>query len=85
MARIILIELLLFLTPFLVYYLLVVRAKRGERVSWPWVYLSLAGLTLAICAMLLLAFLDGEDPDLTYQPPSETPRVIDPNKPAYRQ
>ncbi|MCB1476143.1 MAG: hypothetical protein H6883_09605 [Rhodobiaceae bacterium] len=86
MARFILIELALFLLPFAVFYVLAVRARRGEEVSWPWLWLSLAGLVVTTAAFIWFASVDGEDPGLHYQPEAEqVPYELSPDKPAYRQ
>lgn len=86
MIRIALMELAFFLLPFVLFYFLVVRRKKGEQVTWPVLYLSIAGLTIAAIAMFWLAAVDGEDPDLHYTPAQDTTvKELDPTKPAYRQ
>lgn len=86
MARFILIELALFLLPFVVFYLVAVRARRGEDVSWPWLWLSLAGLVITTVAFIWFASVDGENPEEHYTPETEQiPYQLSPDKPAYRQ
>lgn len=86
MIRFILIELALFLLPFVVFYIVAVRAKRGEDVAWPWLGLSLAGLVIAATAFVWFAAVDGEDPSRHYQPAAEdVPYELSPDLPAYRQ
>lgn len=68
MLRAVLIELALFLTPFALYYLLVKRARRGEQITTPWLYLSLAGLLVAGSALVWYALTHGSDPTGQYTP-----------------
>ncbi|MGE0585713.1 MAG: DUF6111 family protein [Flavobacteriaceae bacterium] len=86
MARFILIQLALFLLPFAVFYLLAVRARRGQDVSWPWLWLSLAGLVITTAAFIWFASVDGQNPGEQYTPEKEQiPYQLSPDQPAYRQ
>jgi cytochrome bd-type quinol oxidase subunit 2 len=84
MARILLLDILLFLLPFVVYGLYVYATRRGEEeLTWkdaPWAWLFLAGVICMVIGLALLISFSGEPPGGTYHPPRMENGVIKPGR-----
>jgi hypothetical protein len=73
MGRTVLIQILLFLTPFAVYAAVLALTQRDARDSEHWptrmvIILSIAGLALAIVGLAYFAHFGGSAPGGTYEP-----------------
>lgn len=81
MARIILLQLMLFATPFLVWagWVLVMRRRRAAGVfdDAPLAALIIAGVLLCVAALFAMALTGGAEPGGTYVPPRyEDGRIV---------
>lgn len=79
MIRIVIQQLLLFATPFLVYFVYRLLASRGDGLiqDTPWYALTMTGGVLSVVALIALGFHDEDANQGTYVPPHmEDGRIV---------
>lgn len=80
MVRTVVVQLILFLLPFLayaIYRLLVSDAEQEGRKTWPITILFAAGAVLFLAGWVAMWLSDDKDPNMCFEPGYERPRFVD--------